>query len=307
MWPASDPLRLLAQAASLATPASTGSSARPAQLTDSTSSSETDTDVDDWKAVSFDFLLANAMIVAITAQEKIKKPPKVSSPTHPAPTKLDLYGEFKFVEYIPEWTHPDWDDNSITVAPPKGMPRRIEVNDIARTLRPAILASDEVRNATPYAKRWGIHPDRVDGRSRLSPTSSSTRRVGLSQPIKMADGQRRFFLTGQDLPNDLEVRANDLGVSVTDYLAGLSETRANPQILDPLLELHEMSEQDKDFQRTMFIDMTTDEVTDKNALYNPPSSTVPLLMQLPKKIAYGIHTVDELGQVPYDLSGPIHE
>lgn len=237
-------------------PESNASSTAP-----STSSSDTDSSGDDWKAVSIDFLLTNKIINEVAQQKKINLPATVPSPTHPAPTKLELYGEFTFVQFVPEWTHPDWNENTVTVVGESGDHKKVANKDPSRKIRPAVLARDVPKNPTPYAVRWGMHPDRVDGRSLLSPTNSSTRRIGLSQPIKMRNNELKHFVTGQDLPSDIDNEAHAGGVSVSDYLAQLGPISANPKLLDPLLALYNSSENDKDFQRLQFLGLTTDEVT----------------------------------------------
>lgn len=294
MWPASDPLRGMSSSVAPPVPQQQqgggGSSSSGSHHASSTSTSESDTDSsdDEWKSVPFSFLLTNQLIADVQQQRKLKPPERSPSHTHPAPTKLELSGEFKFVEYIPEWTHPDWDDDYITVAGEKEPRGKIFNNDFSRKLRAALLPKDSLRNPTPYARRWGMHPDRTDGRSRLSPTGSSTRRVGLSQPMRTADNQLRLFLSGQDLPADLEARASDLGMSAADYLDSAAvSSQTDPQTLSPLRELFGMNEGDKDFQRLLFLDMTTDEVADQPTLYlldpsadtcftrNSPTASIP--------------------------------
>lgn len=72
-----------------------------------------------------------------------------------------------------ELTYPDW----IYVARPK--------RDALRRLRPALLPRDKFREPTDYAKRWGMHPDRADGRSQLSPTSAPSRRISVALQVQL--------------------------------------------------------------------------------------------------------------------------
>lgn len=230
-----------------------------------TSSSTTESDTDenasaDWKVVPFAFLLTDELITKVRDQRKLQLPQRLPSPTFPAPVKLLVDGDFKYVDYIPVWTHPEWDDNFIVDKATGKVERKIFGMDTSMKRRPALLQADEIRNPTPYARRWGIEPGRTDGRSRLSPTDSSTRRTGLSEPLVTADNQLKYFLTGQDLSNELMAEANKLRVPVSDFLAALRSTPITIPEDSLFHELYRITEEDKDFQRIMFQNLTTDEV-----------------------------------------------
>ena len=89
------------------------------------------------------------------------------------PVKDPASGSWNWIYYVPPWTHPNYSDR--VVAQYDGETHLRETADPLRRLRPAMLASDVLRNPTPYAKRFGIHPDEIGGRSCLSPSISDTR------------------------------------------------------------------------------------------------------------------------------------
>jgi hypothetical protein len=230
----------------------------------STSDSDTDSEAGktDWSNVPTDFLLTDKLIEAIENQRQLVPPTREESALHPAPTKLFFEGDFSFVEFIPPWTHPEWDDNYITVKGKHGPEKKIINNDVNRNRRPALLPRDESKNPTPYARRWGIHGGRTDGRSRLSPSKSSTRRVGLPHPQKTDDGRLKYFVTGEDLANEIGVQATNYGISLTEYLTMVDFVQdGNEPRYAAFLELQAMIQDDEDYQRMMFYDMTTDEVS----------------------------------------------
>ena len=94
-------------------------------------------------------------------------------PLGKGPVKDPNSGSWTWVYYAPSWTHPNYSDN-ITVEYDGTRYLRGTVDPMTK-IRPAMLASDALKNPTPYAKRFGIHPDETGGRSHLSPTTSNTR------------------------------------------------------------------------------------------------------------------------------------
>ncbi|KAI1800796.1 hypothetical protein F4811DRAFT_556488 [Daldinia bambusicola] len=82
-------------------------------------------------------------------------------------------GSWNYTWYIPEWSHPDFDPNFI-VSYSKGF-RSLGSRDPVMRLYPALRPEDLVRKPTEWAKRFGIYPGELNGRSRLSPTLSATR------------------------------------------------------------------------------------------------------------------------------------
>ncbi|KAI2605638.1 hypothetical protein GGR54DRAFT_644271 [Hypoxylon sp. NC1633] len=98
-----------------------------------------------------------------------------TAPTQPpyAMPKAPGSGAWDYVWYIPEWSHPNFDgDKFVSYTRP---PKHISNADPIWRLRPALRPEDALRQPTDWAKRFGIHPDEVGGRSRLSPTLSKTR------------------------------------------------------------------------------------------------------------------------------------
>jgi hypothetical protein len=78
-----------------------------------------------------------------------------------------------YVRYVPYWMDPDYNENVIET--PNGTRKRNVSGDALFKLRPALRLTDQFRNPTAYAQRFGIAEGRLDGRSRMSPTWSKTR------------------------------------------------------------------------------------------------------------------------------------
>ncbi|KAI5861523.1 hypothetical protein GGS23DRAFT_611513 [Durotheca rogersii] len=82
-------------------------------------------------------------------------------------------GAWDYVWYIPEWSHPDFSPDAVVDY--VGRRTFTRTKDPIFKHVPALRAADQVRNPTPWARRFGIHADELGGRSRLSPTMSATR------------------------------------------------------------------------------------------------------------------------------------
>ncbi|KAI1473880.1 hypothetical protein F4774DRAFT_430375 [Daldinia eschscholtzii] len=82
-------------------------------------------------------------------------------------------GSWNYTWYIPEWSHPDFDPEFI-VSYTKGF-RTLGSRDPVARLHPALRPQDVIRLPTEWAKRFGIYPGELGGRSRLSPTLAATR------------------------------------------------------------------------------------------------------------------------------------
>ncbi|KAF3065975.1 hypothetical protein GL218_09222 [Daldinia childiae] len=95
----------------------------------------------------------------ITVRGKVPKPPGS--------------GSWNYTWYIPEWSHPDFDP-SFTVSYSRGF-RQLGSRDPIVRLYPALRPQDQLQRPTEWAKRFGIYPGELGGRSRLSPTLSATR------------------------------------------------------------------------------------------------------------------------------------
>ncbi|KAI1653796.1 hypothetical protein F4813DRAFT_393379 [Daldinia decipiens] len=82
-------------------------------------------------------------------------------------------GSWNYTWYIPEWSHPDFDPNA-TVSYIHGF-RVLGSRDPVIRLYPALRPEDQIHRPTEWAKRFGIYPGELGGRSRLSPTLAATR------------------------------------------------------------------------------------------------------------------------------------
>lgn len=140
------------------------------------------------------------------------------------PQRVAWGGSRKYVRYVPAWTDPDWKDNG----PERENSEWKIRNGFMDRVRPAMLASDMFKNPTEYAKRFGIFPGNTDGRSRMSPTRATSRKVEIN-------GETH---TGKEVFEQLEGLANRSGKHVEDYLA------------EEKLDLKKMSESDQKFMQT---------------------------------------------------------
>jgi hypothetical protein len=236
---------------------------------DSASTSEDDNDIPEdecgpIRSVMWSWLLADEVIAAVNRRDPIPLPPAAQKPSRKPPSKFLYNGVWNFVEYIPPWTSPDWDEE-YEIFEEEGQRRRRLKRDVTQSMRPALLPRDSIRNPTAYALRWGTNPDRGDGRSRLSPVTSTRRRVGLSHAQPTPTGNKDF-ITIQDYEMataEFERAQGSLasaGLSLLEYLQSVDGTGRLPELYRSYLELHALIEDDRDFQRLIFGGMTTDEV-----------------------------------------------
>lgn len=119
-------------------------------------------------------------------------------------------------------------------------------------VRPALLPKDAKRGPTVYAKRYGIHPDAPQGRSRMSPIQSATRRI----PIKGGTGDVDF--------GDLKAELEKLGaVSTKELLEKIGTIKPDEADYSKYMALKKMIEigvEDVEYQRVFFLGLSTDEV-----------------------------------------------
>jgi hypothetical protein len=206
----------------------------------------------------------------------------------PRPPPKGEDGSWDYVLYVPEWSHPDFDPR-FEIEPYTFRRRTRPTRDVLRMMRPALRAADAVRNPTPYALRWGINPDRTDGRSRLSPSWSTTRDLAgimQTQMDNLSDEERRVLLEmtnqmvdagqirypGQDLiaPEALEAWKRSNGIPSFDDILNTARFSNIPfekftetltdGIVSPYQGLIDLIQDDEDFQRLVFREMTTDEI-----------------------------------------------
>ncbi|KAI0005266.1 hypothetical protein F4779DRAFT_50597 [Xylariaceae sp. FL0662B] len=136
--------------------------------------------------------------------------------------KIPGSGSWEYTWYIPEWSHPDFNpDYEVRYQGARWSTKR----DPMLGLYPALRAEDAYRRPTPYALRFGIYPDQTGGRSRFSPTFSSTREPGLVDVTNQID-----MLT--------EPQREKLTEMSRQYVEGLGETYIggiDARLLDNLL------------------------------------------------------------------------
>lgn len=183
------------------------------------------------------------------------------------PPKPPGGASFQHTTYIPEWTDPFYMD-------PKHAPDSCIT--LQQILRPAQLATDALRNPTPFAKRFGFYPWGTDSRSLLTPTDHV--QVTLPMPINN-QGMRDATPGGQgDEPMDVDgggTRTLPARAVVDEFMQlARIQGKTMDQLLDGL-EMKGMRMTDnercayqamlnirsaEDWQSIVFGDMTTDEV-----------------------------------------------
>lgn len=235
-------------------------------------SSETTTDSEasilevNWNDVGVDFLTTQQAIDALKARRPIPRPsggtpPPGSAPptTHPPPRRMENNGVKEFVKWLPYWCDPDWDDEHYIVDRDGGAQEVADVPPLDK-LRPALLPKDALRNPTAYAKRFCIHPDQKDGRSRLSPTLSTTRRVQLSHAQQTVSGHKDY-ITVDDVHTFLTTANHDPAESAENYFRNLLYFKTgNTEQVEAYLQMSDLIWQDQAYQQFLFQDTTTDDV-----------------------------------------------
>ncbi|ROT41916.1 hypothetical protein SODALDRAFT_3173 [Sodiomyces alkalinus F11] len=223
--------------------------------------------------------------------------------------KKKKFPEWRYIQYIPEWTDPAWQDPSLYESAlinqkkhgeagekksakdgdkdedkdkdkdegkekgkekekgekkgdeggKKGEGRPIRHIDILRAIRPAQLAKDAARNPTPFARRFGIHPERTDGRSQLSPTSDVRRQL----PLPEGSNRPPMFVKATAALEQLKALAREHGRDPEELLQELTEPATfarlgkNDQFMVQFLQgIYD----DYDWQSIIFGTLTTDEM-----------------------------------------------
>lgn len=226
--------------------------------------------------------------------------PNMIDMTKLVPKRIDSTGSYDYVWYIPEWSHPDFNPN-VTVS--YNQPSRNNyANDPMSKMRPALRAQDLARDPTDWAKRWGIHPDELGGRSRLSPTLSKSRDpfVDYANQINMlSDEGRRVAieasrdaaravgggadyiapevleelltkdgkLSGKQLREELAKtldRSQGTGANLDTFINTLNAR--GPLIFDSHKNFLSKAKADQDWQRLIFHDMTSDDLMIDNII-----------------------------------------
>ncbi|KAI1748464.1 hypothetical protein F4782DRAFT_550680 [Xylaria castorea] len=223
--------------------------------------------------------------------------------------------DWEHVRYIPAWMDPEYTDDKLET--PAGRQMHNTVRDAVYNLRPALRLGDEIRRPTDYALRFGIAADRLDGRSRMSPTWSRTRNPLESDFYKQIDqlseenrklalelSLERWREMGKTptpgleiLPDVMEKLLEQHGLMANVGLATKIEQdvwmgrnfdemvdhirTTNPDALKAHQGFLEMLQDDQDYQRVLLVGLTTDELVQNN-----------------------IHTMSN--DVAVDLDNPIH-
>jgi hypothetical protein len=206
---------------------------------------------------AFDPTLAHEAILGIKGYERQPLPVSEQPPGSNPPTGTGGDGEWTYVRFIPEWTKPDWSDEPVITITEHGKSTKMARRDYTQMIRPALLPRDASRNPTPYALRYGIHPDEPGGRSKVSPTTSETRQVGLSCAQNTITGFKAYVDH-----EDLSAAIQSVGDTrkFLDELDKLPEHDPQYEHLFAMRRLLEIIEDDRDYQKVLFTDMTTDEV-----------------------------------------------
>ncbi|CAJ2512475.1 Uu.00g054900.m01.CDS01 [Anthostomella pinea] len=215
-----------------------------------------------------------------------------------APSKDPSSGSWIYTWYIPEWTDPDYDEDVIVKL--NGRKYANTARDAFYNLRPALLDRDALKNPTPYAQRFGVHPDESKGRSRTSPTFAPSRNPlddYANQVNMLSDSQRaacedmskklwaasgktpdpaqailpqvlsQVFSQFGALSNDeLETELRNAvsnGMNLEQFVDHLTQT--NPTAKTAHKNFLDSALRDQDWQRMIFSDMTTDELIEGNA------------------------------------------
>ncbi|KAK7748218.1 hypothetical protein SLS62_008769 [Diatrype stigma] len=215
-----------------------------------------------------------------------------------------------YVWYVPTWTHPRHSDRYVAII--QGQRKLRRTTDPTNLLRPALLPQDALRHPTDYAKRFGIFPGEIGGRSHLSPTLATTRdpladyttQLDMLSDVEkehLINETRNKGLGSATDPNHINpsvmedyFKSNGIvtGQLLRDGLAGTlphgnfeqtiehfrkispQTVAANSSFIDGVLR-------DQDWQRFLFQDMTTDELIREN-----------------------VHTMSNAE--PYELKGKLH-
>ncbi|TDZ74834.1 hypothetical protein CTRI78_v000224 [Colletotrichum trifolii] len=182
----------------------------------------------------------------------------------PPPAKAHNRGSWVFVEFVPEWTDDLWQDNNFETAGG----RVVRSYDPLRYLRPAQLPHDQLQNPTAMALRYGVFPGRIDGRSRLTPTRSTFRRVATG------DGSIDK-LQGRSIETEAESIAQAVYFdSVESLLSSYSSTMHKilgndvtlPDRDASILETMQSMQDDEDWQSILFSGATTNELADEGVM-----------------------------------------
>ncbi|KAI0114333.1 hypothetical protein GGR51DRAFT_577369 [Nemania sp. FL0031] len=207
--------------------------------------------------------------------------------------------DWKYVRYIPAWTDPDYREEIIETPGLNLIRNSLTTRDSLYNLRPALRHSDSIRNPTEYALRFGIAADRLDGRSRMSPSWSETRNPladFTNQVNRLSDEERKLAVElsgrrfrqrneipppGQEiLPEVMELLLSQRGLLTNRaFIAEVEKAAGEGMSLDQMVQELERGNpetktahrvyledamDDQDYQRLLLGGLTTDELIQHN-------------------------------------------
>ncbi|TLD09264.1 uncharacterized protein PgNI_07269 [Pyricularia grisea] len=229
----------------------------------------------------------NALTIAIRQRyltEVCKLPPQAALknledlPWRAAPKQRTYGGRTEFYEYIPLWTDPEFETDR------KNGSRYFQ-GSLLNRLYPAQTEESLAKDPTEMAKRYGIHPDRTDGRSRLSPEDSASRRYQLKNGDWVDAGDLDRFLEEHYFMSEIAQASNQ---SIENYIEVQAQKTATTEEEQTTLEMWQLCQKhnaelkkDADYQRFVFHGYTTDELQKLGVL-------------------------DFSSDVYFDLKGPVH-
>lgn len=243
-------------------------------------------DDEDWRKANegkwnFPQLLSTILSSQWKRTSGIPSDDKTTNFTDRPPAKhREVPGERRdYYEYVPPWTDPEFEAERPTG---KGFFR----GNFFNRMYPAQTDESLAKNPTEMAKRYGIHPNRTDGRSGLSPAWAISRRYQLQNGESVGAEDIDRFLQENYFASK-EAKAS--GESIDEYIKKQSLRVAKTGEEVKLLEMWKICrkhtediQQDQNFQRLVFDGYTTDELHTQ-----------------------GLFSFTE--DVLYDLDGPLHE
>lgn len=199
----------------------------------------------------------------------------------------DSNGGWYYVEYVPAWTDPDWDERFTYIQGAQTASDPVTAQyakpGLLQTQRPALRPSDARYNPTDAAKRFGFYPwqrkvagnDDPDGHSGVTPWAAAFPNIPLRHPQITA---RRMGLQATVNINDLnaerlrwEAECALQNIEPTDEgfrkaLISVAHDGTDPEnasMADSLLQLLNMviqSDERDEYQRMLYGGSTTNEV-----------------------------------------------
>ncbi|KAI6526975.1 hypothetical protein ACKVWC_009333 [Pyricularia oryzae] len=240
-----------------------------------------------WDMLNRDLWDFDAMTIAIRQRyltEVCRLPPQPAPkklgdlPWRADPKQRTIGNQTEFYEYIPLWTDPEFETDR------KNGPRYFQGSHLNR-LYPAQTQDSLAQYPTEMAKRFGIFPKRTDGRSRLSPEDSTSRRYQLKNGDWVDASDLDRFLEEHYFMSEV---AQASGQSIENYIEHQAQKTATSEEEHPTLEMWQLCQmhnaelkKDADYQRFVFNGYTTDELQKLDVL-------------------------DFSNDVYFDLAGPLH-